>query len=69
MSQDQPRRLPPKYAALTSSVAIVSLTALEITALVLGKDGQLLLPVAGLVAGLGGYTARDLVNRVRGRGN
>ena len=38
-----------------AATAIIALTVLESVALATGTDGALFLPVAGAIAGLGGY--------------
>lgn len=40
--------------------AIIGLVALEITALVLGKDGAYFLPVVAIIGGIAGYSMREV---------
>jgi len=46
-------------------LAIISISAMEIVALLKGIDGALLLPVVGIVSGLGGYSVKGLLDKYK----
>ena len=44
-------------------VAILALTLLESVALIMHMDGIMFTPIVVAVAGLGGYSLRDIINK------
>lgn len=50
--------------ALTPTLAIVIIAALEAIALSKGIDGVALAAAIALIAGLGGYKAKDIISKV-----
>jgi len=47
----------------TKNVAIIGLVVLEVVAMITGTDGALLLPIAAIIAGLGGYELKGIRER------
>lgn len=57
---DRVRRTKIRVAGTVQAIGITALCLLEVVALTEGMDGALLLPVAGLIAGLVGLKAREV---------